>query len=81
MMYLYETNVQTMLYCYMNDEILNINYLCFICKKNVYVLSSSTHYKCFHLLLQLIGIRVDHKLWSTLHVIQRLTFIYTCLSW
>ena len=29
---------------------------------------------CFHLLLQLIGLRVDHKLWSTLHVIHRVTF-------
>ena len=26
-----------MFYCYMNDEILNINRLCFICKKGVYV--------------------------------------------
>ena len=71
-----------MFYCYMNDEIVNINQLCYICKKkDVYVLSSSTHYTCFHLLLQLIGLRVDPQIMvypprnTTCHVYLYVSFL------
>ena len=51
-----------MFYCYMNDEIVNKNRLCFICKKRGYCFIFQHTLHVFPRIVPHIGLWVDHKL-------------------
>ena len=58
-----------MFYCYMNDEIVNQSSLFCLIKKCglCFIFQHILH--VFPRIVLPIGLRVDHKLWSTLHAI------------